>query len=550
MTKISFTKTVMFMICPLAVLFCSCQNARLVDPSQAFDPSAIPQQAPTTQPAFTKQQEAAQLQTAHGQAALQQHLAKANEKRPAARSAAMAQATLKLQALAEKNKQRKAEEAAKGSETNSAISSTGNVKQAVAQTAENAQPKAKPASAAVAAIAYPQTGFTPVVEQSIQSQPQVENCPPTTDQWQTCPPGAEFCPPGAQTCPPGAEFCPAPSAEYCPPVEMGQPAILAPMEFAPQPQYFRELPVMKTRRMDDEYVCDGGDRNTKITIGENFEISGLDIEDTAAHFDTLDGKRVVSPSNKVCIYAPRFASVRKTYGIAWKNRSAKIAGIEEKVNLQQARDNVASNTTMQQVQPTGQIGSKIANSLLEQQRANEFDRTQKVYGFHNLFAAHEDFQIIKLGRYDNAEKARLASAMQSAEVWATDLGVQVLVKADFARITRGQKKPQEVFTHEDPDGRPNVRVIKVADKKDANSGEIVEFTIRFDNFSNEPIGNVTVLDNLSPRLEYVKDSQQCSLEADFIPMENEKESTLLRWEIRNPIEPGKGGIVRFKCLVR
>ena len=116
--------------------------------------------------------------------------------------------------------------------------------------------------------------------------------------------------------------------------------------------------------------------------------------------------------------------------------------------------------------------------------------------------------------------------------------------------SRGFKRPQESFRYEEPEGKPRLRVIKVASTHEALPGDTVDFTIRFDNIGNELIGNVTILDNLTPRLEYVPDSAQCNLQADFFTLDNEGESLVLRWEIIDPMEPGQGGIVRFQCRVR
>ena len=84
----------------------------------------------------------------------------------------------------------------------------------------------------------------------------------------------------------------------------------------------------------------------------------------------------------------------------------------------------------------------------------------------------------------------------------------------------------------------------------AEVGEEVEFTLRFDNIGNQILGNVTILDNLTGRLEYVPGSGQCSVPANLVPTMNEAGSTELRWEIINPLEVGEGGIIRFKCIVR
>ena len=99
-------------------------------------------------------------------------------------------------------------------------------------------------------------------------------------------------------------------------------------------------------------------------------------------------------------------------------------------------------------------------------------------------------------------------------------------------------------------GQPKLRVIKIASVGEAQPGDEIDFTIRFDNVGDEVIGNVTLIDNLTTRLEYVTDTAQSNLEADFSTRQNEGESLVLRWEIREPLNPGEGGIIRFRCRVR
>lgn len=65
----------------------------------------------------------------------------------------------------------------------------------------------------------------------------------------------------------------------------------------------------------DEYVFDGNDRDEKVSVDRNWNVYGLQTEDTIGHFDTLDGRRLVTPSNRVAIYAPRFGAVRKLDGV-------------------------------------------------------------------------------------------------------------------------------------------------------------------------------------------------------------------------------------------
>ena len=62
--------------------------------------------------------------------------------------------------------------------------------------------------------------------------------------------------------------------------------------------------------------------------------------------------------------------------------------------------------------------------------------------------------------------------------------------------------------------------------------------------------DVTILDNLTTRLEYIEGTAQSSREAEFFVEENEARSLVLRWEIVDPLPVGQGGIVRFRARVR
>ncbi len=58
----------------------------------------------------------------------------------------------------------------------------------------------------------------------------------------------------------------------------------------------------------DEYLFDGGDREHPIHYND-YQMLGLDTEDTAVEFSDDAGNRRVRPTNRVAIYSPRFAAV-------------------------------------------------------------------------------------------------------------------------------------------------------------------------------------------------------------------------------------------------
>ena len=300
----------------------------------------------------------------------------------------------------------------------------------------------------------------------------------------------------------------------------------------------------------DEYLYDGGDRNVEVDVGADWSIAGLDIEDTVGHFDTVHGRTVVAPSNRVKIYAPRFAAVRKVFSYLQHERHERIATVELPIKLNLHEEVQIAATANQPVQPRGQIGRQPASQFRHRLRSLGVVNSVGLVEFDAGFMAYENFQVIRHGLFDQSEKARLAERIVAAHTWSHDKAVQVVLDETLPAVDTADQRPQLATMFERPLGRPRLQVVKVASQESALPGESIDFTLRFDNVGDEPIGNVTIIDNLTTRLEYVPDSGQSSLAADFFTQENEGESLVLRWEIKEPLKPGEGGIIRFRCRVR
>jgi uncharacterized repeat protein (TIGR01451 family) len=171
-------------------------------------------------------------------------------------------------------------------------------------------------------------------------------------------------------------------------------------------------------------------------------------------------------------------------------------------------------------------------------------------GFRENFLPFEDLSIIRNGLFQQADKARLATSIDAAIIWTKDDAVQVVIDGQAAGEVAGDQRAQITYMVDDSRGPAKLRVVKVASTDTARPGDTVDFTVRFDNVGDQLIGNVTILDNLVTRLEYVPDSAQSSVEAAFSSQMNEGGSSTLRWEITEPMKPGEGGIVRFRTRVR
>ena len=300
----------------------------------------------------------------------------------------------------------------------------------------------------------------------------------------------------------------------------------------------------------DEYIWDGGDQKTQVQVHDDWTVNGLDMEDTVAHYDTRDGRRLVEPSNRVPIYAPRFAAVRKVYGVETHEVHNRVAGVENPVRLNSQEATRIATTALQPVQPVLQHGLKTPVNFRDRTRGIVVENLQRIVGIENGFLPHEDLLLIRRGEYDVSEKARLAERTQAAFIWGSNQMSHVLLEGRPATEAVAHTSSQETSVYELPPGKSRLRICKVASKSEALPGEEIDFTLRFDNVGDQRIGNVTIVDSLTTRLVYIPDSAQCSLKADFGTQENEGESLVLRWEIIDPLEVGEGGIIRFKCKLR
>ena len=341
--------------------------------------------------------------------------------------------------------------------------------------------------------------------------------------------------------------------------EQGNQQMPAPMKFPEkeihQP-YSHKDPELQRKRMVEkflasgEFLHDGGDRNLKTVVGSDWSVRGLDTEDTIGHFDTLDGQRVVVPSNRVSIYAPRFSAVQKVGGFESANLTEHVASTRDhQSSIHSGAYQVAANSKSH-LATVRNVGSKSASALQDQTRGLTVDNTTGTHDSTGSVSINRFHKFLETGFIDNTEKAFLATAMQSAITWTKDLEVKVAIKNDGVQSMHDVKKAQQTITIDPRDNKSKLRVVKMADKQSAQPGEIVEFMIRFDNVGSDLIGNVTVIDNLTGRLEYVPNSASCSLQADLITSQNDAQSTQLRWEIVKPLPIGEGGVIRFKCLVR
>lgn len=302
----------------------------------------------------------------------------------------------------------------------------------------------------------------------------------------------------------------------------------------------------------DEYLADGGDQApaTVVVQDESKQVRGLNVEDTVAQYDTLDGRTLVEPSNRVHIYSPRFRSIRQVVGIEQNLHMDQVGDVAEPTRLAGNQRTQGPKASSQRLQLERQVSQSAPITYWMRQGDGALSTAVGPQNFHNGFQLFENFTAIRSGQMLEAEMPFLAEKTNAAVSWTRNEKVQVMLDSQVAAVEQNVDKVSILYTVHTKGTKPKLRIIKVASTQFAEPGDTVDFTIRFDNVGDVLIGNVTILDNLTTRLEYVPDSAQSSVAADFSASPNEASSAVLRWAVTAPVKPGEGGVVRFRCRVR
>lgn len=309
------------------------------------------------------------------------------------------------------------------------------------------------------------------------------------------------------------------------------------------------MPPMSNFGLDaQEFLCDGGDRMPDAAVRLDDKIIGVGLEDTVVKYETPKGTLHVEPSNRVCIYAPRFAAVRRITGaLTDEAATGPVAyiGPDGPGNVLAPQP---SSAVMNPIGPENQNIAKGPDALRGRDLGVPVDMVNGPVLAADVIAVLENLSVISDGILRDADKPWLAKGADAAVIWSLDQTPQVVVDNIQASVATVDLAVEGITGYELPGGR--LRVIKVADRRSANVGDIVTFVIRVDNTGEGKLSNVVLTDNLTTRLEYVPDSQTCTKGVKFETEENEGGSLRLTWKFTDDFEVGEGAIIRFRCKVR
>ena len=256
---------------------------------------------------------------------------------------------------------------------------------------------------------------------------------------------------------------------------------------------------IKPFKIGEECLRDGGDFNKPAYFDHQGKLQGLEPSDTVLTYRDRTGKKIILPSNPVCLCVPRFVNLRQVTQL-------------EAFELDQG---------------AGKLGNAELGLLMA--------KKDKAVPAKQL----EDGVVLK-----TAVKAMVDIGRDKVVALTSLEGVRIIGRMDKALETVGTEVPPPDCTDEP------LEVCKSCSTDKAQIGDIVTYTIKYANKSCQPILDVALSDSLTARLEYIPGTAKSTREAIFVTTKNEAGSLVLRWELKDSVPAKQGGEVTFQARVR
>ena len=343
----------------------------------------------------------------------------------------------------------------------------------------------------------------------------------------------------------------------CPPFTINQCpseprwAAPCPNPFAPGMVGCQTESTLLLEKFPDEYLCDGGDRALPVHY-DSYNRHGLDTEDTVAEFTDHTGKNRVRASNRVCVYAPRFATVRTVSRPHEDSHLNRIADVGHAAGTNAMHTRLKASLHVKKEMSGGMAVRSRASGLESEQLQGDISQTKRLVVHDKLINVYQDLNFVQFGSANHSDAARLNFGIQAGLVWSREEYPIIAAKTDSAMEGVYEAHVATIVGIDDEKSNEpgDLRIVKLADKNTALPGDVIEFTLRYDNLGPNPVHHVRIVDNLTPRLQYVDDSATSDRDGRLVVQDNGEGSLVLVWELTDPLQPKTGGVVTFKAKVR
>lgn len=304
------------------------------------------------------------------------------------------------------------------------------------------------------------------------------------------------------------------------------------------------------QRYPDEYLVDGGDRGYPVHT-KLYQRHGLDNEDTIGECVDHTGRQRVVSSSQVAIYAPRFAAVRSVSAPSGDTAIEKIAGFEDLRRNSGLEKRIAPQRYAKADQAVNSAVRSRASGLKNRERQAGTVNVARLDSHTKLIKLRQDLAYAFRGEMLQSDEARLATGIDAALHWTRSENPVVLAQLDSLHQVTARFRAAAMVGVEDSRKTPGqLKIVKLADRTTAQPGDVITFIIRYDNTGDRELHQLRIVDNLTPRLEFIEDTATSDRPGDVIIEDNEEGSVVLTFKLDEPL-PGKtGGVLTFQCRVR
>ncbi len=299
----------------------------------------------------------------------------------------------------------------------------------------------------------------------------------------------------------------------------------------------------------DEYLCDGGNRDPGF-YAPPAHSSGLETEDTLVEYATHEGVHKIKYSNPVCVYAPRFSEVRSTSGLVQNVNIDRPLGAHELAFGAHMNNRVEPVAQEHQTKPVGNVTRNRASGYEDRVGEGYVGQIVSSDKHVGILGANEDYSQLTPAQDVGTTRALFLNTIQAAAVWTRDLYPQISASVSGGNEMTAEFKAAGLDGVEEKITPGELVIIKQADRSEAHVGEVITFTIQFRNTGSEPVYNVVIADNLTPRLSYVEGSQTSDVDVEFVREDNGEGSSVLSWKLNSPLEGNATGKLTFQTLVK
>ena len=300
----------------------------------------------------------------------------------------------------------------------------------------------------------------------------------------------------------------------------------------------------------EELICNGGQTDTVRRDMPGDAGGGYEPESAKARFLDSNGFRRTKPTNSTCIYSPRFAAVRTATVPHLETSIDGLAGTQDTVRTGQMRNRLALDEKRQQTAVGGLRIDSRSSGIIKTVSEAVFDHDAGPRLHQGRVALMQGYAFFSDGVIRLRERAVIGELTLAAKEWSHDLGAMIVGTNAAGEQLQARVKADGLTGVEETAGPGELRIVKCADQGTANSGDEITFTIRFDNLGGQELCDVEILDNLSPRLEFLPESFEKTIAGTLNQEVYGGNATRLFFTLDAPLAGKSGGTITFKCRVR